>query len=125
MPRSKYTPQDLKNMQIISSNLKKLITDKAITQAEISLQTGIPASTLNGYFNATSLPNTQNLQKLAQFFKIQKSDLDPRFSITSSSLSKNATRIMQHLDEHLTANQIDEIIDFIDFIKSRPAKKNS
>lgn len=79
MPRNKLSKFDKELRAQISANLKKY-TD-GITQYELSEMTGIPVSTLSGYFAMRSTPNAGNIQKIADALHIDKSDLDPRFSI--------------------------------------------
>lgn len=86
MARAELTPQELKNRNIISSRINKLINEKKISQAEISRRTGIPRSTLTGYVKATSTPNAGNIQKLSDLFGVSKSDIDPRFSEKPSNV---------------------------------------
>lgn len=80
MARSELTPQEIINRKVISANINRLIAIKNITQAELSSRTKIPRSTLTGYVKGTSTPNPGNIQKLADFFNVLKSDIDPRFS---------------------------------------------
>lgn len=78
MPRNKLSPFDEKLRETISNNLKKYTSH--LTQGQLSAMTGIPASTLSGYFAKRSTPNAGNLQKIADALKIKKSDIDPRFN---------------------------------------------
>lgn len=80
MARSELTPQELLNRETISKNINKLISEKGITQADISRHTKIPRSTLTGYVKGTSTPNPGNIQKLADYFGVRKSDIDPRYN---------------------------------------------
>ena len=58
MPRNKLSKFDKELRAQISANLKKY-TD-GITQYELSEMTGIPVSTLSGYFAMRSTPNAGN-----------------------------------------------------------------
>lgn len=78
--RGHSTPQDEENKKIISSNLNQLLSDTNTKKIDIHRATEIPVSTLTGYFQAQTLPNAGNLQKLADFFGVFKSDIDPRFA---------------------------------------------
>lgn len=77
--RGELTPFDAKALKIFSENLNRLIQTRKVSQAEIHEQTKIPKSTITGYVKARNLPNGGNLQKLADFFDVKKSDLDIRF----------------------------------------------
>ena len=77
--RGKLTPKDKKDMKVFSANLNSILSDRNCKQAELSRATGIPPSTLTGYVKGTSLPIPGNVQKIADFFGVPKSTLDPRF----------------------------------------------
>lgn len=47
--------------------------------------TGIAQSTISDYTSGKTLPNAGNLQKIADYFGIFKSDIDPRFSDDSEA----------------------------------------
>ncbi len=80
MPRNKLSKFDKELRAKISANLKKYT--EGLTQYQLSDMTGIPVSTLSGYFAMRSTPNAGNIQKIADALHIDKSDLDPRFSNT-------------------------------------------
>lgn len=84
MPRNKLSPLDIKAREDISANLKRLAHGR--TQQQISDDTGIPVSTLSGYFAKRSTPNAGTVQKLADYFRVNKSDIDPRYGSTSHNL---------------------------------------
>lgn len=81
--RGKSTPLDELSKEIFSQNLQRLMKEYNAKQADIVLKTRIPKSTLNGYVKGTSLPNAGNSQKIADFFGVRKSELDPRFKSTN------------------------------------------
>lgn len=78
MPRNKIFLFDKEIRAIIAKNLKRLTEN--MTQQELSEKTGIPASTLSGYFAERSTVNAGNLQKIADALGVTKADIDPRFS---------------------------------------------
>lgn len=84
MPRNKLSPLDIKVREDISTNLKRLAHGR--TQQQISDETGIPVSTLSGYFAKRSTPNAGAVQKLADYFGVNKSDIDPRYGPVSHDL---------------------------------------
>jgi len=63
---------------------------KNIRQVDLHNALGIPKSTLTGYVKGRSMPTAGNLQKLADFLHVKKSDLDPRF------LHNNLDEIARH-----------------------------
>lgn len=86
MARSDLTPKELHDRKIISANIRRFKENKGVTQTQLSKDLDIPKSTLSGYFNATSTPNPGNIQKLADYFDVKKSDIDPRFETPSNVL---------------------------------------
>ncbi len=88
MPRNKLSEFDQSLREQISKNLKQLCEN--MTQSELSGLTGIPESTISGYFAMRSTPNAGNVQKIADALGVKKSDIDPRFS--HALLEKKLTR---------------------------------
>lgn len=86
MARRELTPQEIQTREIITMNLNSLANSNNKTQTEIAEKLNIPKSTINGYFNGTSTPNSGNIQKLADYFNVKKSDIDPRFKELPSNL---------------------------------------
>ena len=77
MARNKISEFDRKIRAEIAKNLKKYAS--AITQGQLSEMTGIPASTISGYFAERSTPNAGQVQKIADALGVNKADIDPRF----------------------------------------------
>lgn len=100
--RGKLTPQDKEDMKVFSANLNSILSDRNCKQAELSRATGIPPSTLTGYVKGTSLPIPGNVQKIADFFGVPKSVLDPRF-VTNNSMvddpSSNTSSVQTIYDQ--------------------------
>ncbi|MFX3889273.1 helix-turn-helix domain-containing protein, partial [Streptococcus suis] len=85
--RGKLTPQEIELMSVISANINRYLTEQNKKQIDLSRGTGIPPSTLTGYVKGTSLPIPGNVQKIADYFGLKKSDIDPRFKSTIPSTS--------------------------------------
>lgn len=88
MARTELTPKDIEYKKIISSRLNYLLTKNNLKQVDVHNKTGIPASTLTGYFKGSTLPSPGNIQKLADLFNVKKSEIDPRFEIENKSKTK-------------------------------------
>ncbi|OAS17460.1 LexA family protein [Paenibacillus oryzisoli] len=80
MERGKHTEFELKLRESIAKNLKTLLNDNRMTQRELSLQTGIPTSTISDYLNSKSLAVPGNIQKIAFALKVSKDRIDPSFA---------------------------------------------
>lgn len=101
MARSPLNSYDKQIRNTISTNLRQLLESSGLTQVELAERVNIPASTLSGYFAERSTPTAGNVQKLADYFKVNKGDIDPRynyksykkawFQFVSESSDKNST----------------------------------
>lgn len=111
MPRNKLSKFDKELRAQISANLKKY-TD-GITQYELSEMTGIPVSTLSGYFAMRSTPNAGNIQKIADALRIDKSDLDPRFSNSILKNDANEEPELNSRDEREIASDLEDMMNSI------------
>lgn len=66
---------DEQQKKIFSKNLNYYISINGKLQNEVAKDLGINASTLNMWCNGNSFPGIGKIQKLADYFKIGKSDL--------------------------------------------------
>lgn len=111
MPRNKLSKFDKELRAQISANLKKYT--EGITQYELSEMTGIPVSTLSGYFAMRSTPNAGNIQKIADALHIDKSDLDPRFSNSILKNDANEEPELNSRDEREIASDLEDMMNSI------------
>lgn len=89
MSKNELTPQEIEYKKIISNTLNDLLNRSGKKQIDITREVGIPASTLTGYFKGTRLPAPENVEKLAKFFKVDKSEIDPRFATKPKTKADN------------------------------------
>ena len=125
MPRTELTPQDKEYKKVISATLNELLQLSGKKQIDITRQTGIPASTLTGYFKGTRLPSPVNVQKLADFFNVLKSDVDPRFKkISESDTDGLRIRLLSKYEKLNTENK-KKVVDYADNkLKDQKRQKN-
>lgn len=90
MARGEMTPMDKENRRIMSNNINSLLQERNKKQVDLSEGTGIPKSTITGYVKGTSTPNAGNIQKIANYFSVKKSDIDPRYN---SATPENVTKV--------------------------------
>jgi transcriptional regulator with XRE-family HTH domain len=60
---------------VLSGNLKMLLSEKGITQKELSDAIGVPTSNVNNWIVGLKLPRSGALEKLAAFFGVTVADL--------------------------------------------------
>ncbi len=119
---AKNNPQDLINKRIFSENLNKFMANRGVRQIDLHNATSIPKSTITGYVKGTSLPTAGNLQKIADFLNVTKSQLDPRFVVNltedvkilqnqsknqTTDLPSTVTKLNQELNSDNHAKWID------------------
>ena len=63
------------NKDVLAKNLKKHINKSGKDRIEIARELNIPYSTLTDWLNAKKYPRINSIEKLAEYFKISKSDL--------------------------------------------------
>ena len=111
MPRNKLSKFDKELRAQISANLKKYT--EGLTQYELSEMTGIPVSTLSGYFAMRSTPNAGNIQKIADALHIDKSDLDPRFSNSILKSDTNEEPELNSRDKREIASDLEDMMNSV------------
>lgn len=121
MARGEQTPQEKEAMKVVSARLNGLISAHNIKQKELSEATSIPTSTLSGYMKGSSLPIAGNIQKLADYFGVKKSAIDPRFETSDSDFNPEqetndiATLLRQQIkNQQIINDKLDKIIQFLE-----------
>lgn len=112
MGRGKLTPQEEAIKPIIADNIKKYLNLKGKKPIDLQRGTKIAQSTISDYTSGKTLPNAGNVQKIADFFGVLKSDIDPRFSsnVNSESESEKTEVIKFPIDLAEIANADDDAV---------------
>lgn len=63
------------NKEIMSSNLKRLMNERNLSQAELSRRLGFKTSTLGDWISGKSYPRIDKIEKMANYFNVEKSAL--------------------------------------------------
>lgn len=63
------------NKEILSKNLKRYIAKSGKERSMIAEDLGFPYSTLTDWVNGKKYPRINNIEKLAAYFEVSKSDL--------------------------------------------------
>jgi len=135
--RGELTPHELAQMKVISENINNLLRINKCKQVDLSKATGIPPSTLTGYIKGRSLPIPGNIEKIANFFNVNKSEIDPRFSdysIESSTsteyyidpavnakaeYARTQEGILLDAAKDLTDEELESVINIVNQIRNR------
>lgn len=66
---------DLGNKQVFACNLKYYLHEKRVSQIEVCQALDIKPNTFSDWINAKTYPRIDKIEKLANYFGIEKSDL--------------------------------------------------
>lgn len=97
--RGKATPQEKEAMEFVSTKIRQLLDENNLKQSHLADKLDIPRSIFNEYVRGNALPRPGNVQKIADYFGLLKSDIDPRFKtekqedIDNSLISQINTKV--------------------------------
>ena len=97
--RGKATPQEKEALEFVSTKIRQLLDENNLKQSHLADKLDIPRSSFNEYVRGNALPRPGNVQKIADYFGLLKSDIDPRFKtekqegIDSSLISQINTKV--------------------------------
>lgn len=104
--------RDLELKKQISNNIKKYMKEKKWTQLKLSQESGISKSTLSDYINCKTLIKPGNVEKIAEVFAVNKSDIDPSFKNKSTSTVQEASSLyLTSKDEQDIQKELKKMID--------------
>ncbi|MCI3861104.1 helix-turn-helix domain-containing protein [Lactococcus garvieae] len=107
MGRGTLKPHEEKLRQLISSNIKRLLNENGLKAIDLKRGTGLPQSSISEYINGKSTPNLGKVEQIAEFFGVDKSDIDPSLLPDWDELTPSATSPL--IDETIeTMKQLDE-----------------
>ena len=95
------------NKEILSKNLKKYISKSGKDRGTIAEDLGLPYSTVTDWINGNKYPRINNIEKLAEYFNVSKSDLIEDFEEIKKDNDRLVTIIVK-----LRANK--ELVDVVE-----------
>lgn len=121
---AKADPQDKDNRIQFSNKLRELLNLRNKKQIDLHRDLGIPKSTITGYVKGTSLPNPETSQKIADYFNVPRSELDPRFKPhrdpkedDEKPLTRNQKLIAYSIDPDISDEERQAIIEMVQAAK--------
>ncbi|OAO79855.1 helix-turn-helix domain-containing protein [Anoxybacillus flavithermus] len=129
---------------MLGDRLKRLRLEKKLTQEELGKKINVTKVSISGYENGNRTPDTETLQKLADFFNVTTDYLlgrtdDPNPPGNDNEELGTLARINQLIKEygieqmgffdiekwkHLTEDEIREIIQHFEWVAHKAAQKN-
>ena len=83
------------NKNALSKNLKKYISQSGKDRTTIADDLGFPYSTLTDWINGNKYPRINNIEKLANYFNVSKSELIEDFEEIKKDNDRLATIIVK------------------------------
>ena len=102
------------NKDILAKNLRKYITISGKDRKDIARSLNVPYSTLTEWVNANKYPRIDNIEKMAEYFGVSKSDLIEDFEKTqkdNDALADIIVKIRMNKDLMEVANKIVSLDD--------------
>lgn len=106
---------DKREYEIFSKNLSKYVAESGRTQMEIAKAVGVSAPTFNMWLNKKALPRMDKVQRLADYFGIDKSDL---IEDKSNKEEESPTlRMLTFEIKEMPENQQKRLLEYIRLLK--------
>lgn len=94
---------EIERRKIVSSNIRKLIKEKGITQKELAKAIGKSQNSITEYMSLRSFPPAGVIQKIADYFGVKKSDIDTTWKTGNEIISSSANNM---LPEYVDLNRV-------------------
>lgn len=110
---------------MIGDTLRFLREKTNKTQEETAKALGIKRSTYSHFENNRNNPDNETLVKMANYFNVSTDYLLGRDHKEDNlkTADKNVQLIAAHIDDGTTPEEMNDILTYIDFIKSKREKK--
>lgn len=83
------------NKEVLSKNLKKYMNKSGKDRTTVAEDLGFPYSTLTDWINGKKYPRINNIEKLADYFEVSKSDLIEDFEEIKKDNDRLSTLIVK------------------------------
>lgn len=114
------------------NRIRQLRSEKGLTQGELSKRIGINRVTLSNLESGTRYPTLDHLQRLSKFFDCsfdyilgntnERKEKVQVVEITNNGITKLQMEFLKKIED-LNVKDIEQVFDYIDFIKSKDGTK--
>jgi transcriptional regulator with XRE-family HTH domain len=111
----------LGNKKIMGINILRLLEQNGIERKEFAKIIGVPYSTLTNWINGTTYPRIDKIQKMADYFGIEKKDLVEEWKPGITPTSRELELIVHYRSaDPWTCIAVDKLLDMQDDDISTP-----
>lgn len=96
--------------KVLARNIYKAIVEKGISPAELARRSGLTRDNISTYMRASSLPNEENLKKLARALDMRPDELLPNRPDMALSDPDNPTLVLAEMPGGKARLQIDRMV---------------
>lgn len=107
------------NRRIFANNLRKLIDERGLQAKDLIEVTGASQASISEWLNARKYPRIDKIERLANFFKVKKSDLieDP----TQTEAERKIKELTRKFNLLADAEK-QQALDYLDFLAAQSRK---
>ena len=109
-------------MAKFSDRLREALSLRKMTQAELSRKTGISKGSISDYLSGNYEAKQDKIYDIARALNVDEGWLmgfDNDIERVNHKPSKNSDIIAAHIDEDVTDEDMEEILNFIDYLKHK------
>ena len=100
----------IENKDVLSKNLKKYIAKSGKDRSEVCKELGLSYSTLTDWINGKKYPRINNIEKLAIYFNVSKSDLIEDFEEIKKDNDRLTTIIVKLRTNKELMNVVERLV---------------
>lgn len=110
---------------MFQEKIKELRLNKKFTQEQVAKKIGITRPAYTAYESGKRQPDFDTLQRIAELYEVSTDYILGRFNAPSANINETSSyvrTIAAHIDDDVTEEQLNNIIDYIDFITKKNKK---
>lgn len=109
------------NKEILAKNLKKYISKSGKDRSVVAEDLDLPYSTLTDWINGKKYPRINNLERLADYFEVSKTDLIEDFDV----IKKDNDRIVSIIVKLRTNPELVDVVEKLSSLNKTKLEKLS
>lgn len=98
------------NKDVLAKNLKKYIAKSGKDRAEVAEALDVPYSTMTDWVNGKKYPRINNIEKLASYFNVSKSELIEDFEEVKKDNDRLATVVIKLRTNKALLNVVEKLL---------------